>query len=369
MANSLIDELERALSAGNETQRFEMLSRITDLFLADADRLSADQINLFDELLTKFATVIEAKARAKLAGRLSGVSNAPVGVIRTLAFDDDIEVARPVLRDSGRIGDPDLVANANVKSQQHLLAISERKSLSEAVTDVLVTRGDPQVARSVAKNASAQFSFTGFRALVRRAGGDDNLATLVGLRPDLPRKQMLQLLDAASAKVRAQLLAQNPDSGSMVQNVVDEVDGAIRNEISKSSFNYAAARTKVQALHRSGKLSEAAIGQFADERLFEETAIGMSLLCEVGTDVAERALLSPSSEVLLILAKIAGFSWETARTLLLLKTAGRGMPPHDLDDALASFSRINVGTARKVLGFYNMRSEGFAAAVPGLGAR
>jgi hypothetical protein len=52
-----------------------------------------------------------------------------------------------------------------------------------------------------------------------------------------------------------------------------------------------------------------------------------------------------------------------------MKASDRALSPRDLDDALTSFSRLNVGTARKVLGFYNMRSEGFAAALPGRGAR
>jgi hypothetical protein len=62
---SLIEELERALAAGTNPQRIEMLSRITDLFQASAGRHSADQINLFDEVIAKLANAIEAKARAK----------------------------------------------------------------------------------------------------------------------------------------------------------------------------------------------------------------------------------------------------------------------------------------------------------------
>ena len=363
--NSLVAELERALSSGTDAQRIEMLSRITDLFLADADRFSAEQINLFDEMLTKFVTVVETGARARLAGRLAPVANAPTGVIRTLAFDDEIEVARPVLRESSRIEESDLVANATTKGQQHLLAISERKALSEAVTDVLVMRGDPKVAQSVAKNANAQLSFAGFRALVRRASGDDDLAAAVGSRADMPRQQMLRLLDAASAKVRARLLAQDPDSTGVAGNAIAEEQATTRTEVSKSSFNYATARPKVEALHRAGQLNEAAIVQFARDKQFEETVTGFSLLCQVGTDVVERALLVPASEVLLILVKLAGFSWGTAKTVLLMKAGDGGISPHDLDVALASFSKLNVGTARKVLGFYSKRFEGLPAAASG----
>jgi uncharacterized protein (DUF2336 family) len=339
-----------------------MLARITDLFVADAGRYSAAQINLFDELLTKLATVIETQARAKLAGRLASVSNAPTGVIRTLAFDDNIEVARPVLRESGQIGETDLVANANTKSQQHLLAISERKALTEVVTDVLVARGDVKVAHSVAKNSDARFSYAGYRLLVRRSNGDDDLAGIVGTRPDVPRQHLLRLLDVASAKVHARLLAQNPQSGDEVQNVIVEVDGSIRSEIAGTTFNYSTAQPKVEALHRAGQLNEAAVAQFAREHKFEETAVALSILCQVSIDVVERAILSPGPEILLILVKIAGYSWATAKIILLLKASEDGMSPRDLDDALASFGRLNVGTARKVLGFYNMRSEGLTPA-------
>ncbi len=103
---SLIDELERALSAGTNAQRITMLSRITDLFVEGASRYSAGQINLFDEVIVKLVTAIEAKARAKLSSRLAPVHNAPPGVIRMLAFDDDIEVARPVLTMSERLARP-----------------------------------------------------------------------------------------------------------------------------------------------------------------------------------------------------------------------------------------------------------------------
>lgn len=358
VANALIAQLERSLSSGSDAQRLEMLSRITDLFLADANRFTPAQINLFDELLTRFVSVIESDARARLAGRLAGVSNAPAGVIRTLAFDDDIEVARPVLRDSDQIEDGDLVVNANTKSQQHLLAISERKKLSEAVTDVLVTRGNPQVAQSVARNPNAQISFAGFGALVRRANGDDDLATAMGSRADMPRQHMLRLLDAASAKVRARLNEQAAPAGREAPS--REAAGGAVGEVSQAAWDYSAARPKVESMHRAETLDEASIARFARERRLEELVVGLSLLCEVNTDVVERALTSPSAEVILILLKIAGFSWATAKAVLMLKAGG--MAPHDIDQALANFSRLNVGTARKVLGFYNIRTEGFTAA-------
>jgi uncharacterized protein (DUF2336 family) len=77
--------------------------------------------------------------------------------------DEHIEVAGPVLVRSARLADDDLIRIAERRSQQHLLAILGRASLGEAVTDVLVRRGDRDVAHAPAGNAGARFSEHGSR--------------------------------------------------------------------------------------------------------------------------------------------------------------------------------------------------------------
>jgi uncharacterized protein (DUF2336 family) len=352
---SLIDELERALASGNDAQRNEMLLRITDLFIAGANRYSVDQIGLFDEVITKLATAIEAKARVKLSIRLADVPTAPHGVVRMLAFDDNIDVARPVLKDSERLDESDLVATANSKSQDHLVAISERKSLSEAVTDVLVTRGDRNVVHTVARNAGARFSDAGFRLLLKRSSGDDALAVHVGSRRDLPRQHFLQLLEQASVTVRTRLAAENPTAAATVEGVLTEVVGGIRSETRKFSSQYATAAADVGRLKQEGHLGEAEVYKFARENRFEETTVALSMLCSVELDAVERALQDRGHEIALIPAKLAGFSSTTAKAILLLKTADRGISAQDLDNALRTYEKLQIQTARRVLGFYRAR--------------
>ena len=57
-----------------------------------------------------------------------------------------------------------------------MFAISLRNHLSEAVTDVLVERGDQLVLMSTVKNRSAKLSNAGFSILVQRTEGDEGLA-------------------------------------------------------------------------------------------------------------------------------------------------------------------------------------------------
>jgi uncharacterized protein (DUF2336 family) len=69
-----------------------------------------------------------------------------------LACDDAIDVASPVLTQAERLDTETLIECARTKNQEHLLAISRRKALPEALTEVLVERGDQQVVLSTAKN-------------------------------------------------------------------------------------------------------------------------------------------------------------------------------------------------------------------------
>jgi uncharacterized protein (DUF2336 family) len=360
---SLLDELETTLASGSSSRGIAILTSVTDLFINGAQRFSEDQIGVFDDVMARLMVRIEAKARAKLAQRLASIANAPSNVIHLLASDDDIEVARPVLTRSERLGEHTLVATANSKSQQHLYAITQRDALSEAVTDILVERGDRDVVHAVVKNRGARFSDAGFRVLVTRSDGDDALASEVGMRGDIPRQHFLMLLEKASSVVRARLAAENPQASTTIDGVMAEVVGGIRDEIRNSSPAFAAAEVAVERQNRIRRIGETEIYQYARDRKFEETAIALALLCDTPIDVVERALLDPGAEIVLILAKVAGLSSTTTRAVLLLRAADRGMSTEDLERALMSFNRLQPETAKRVLGFFRTRAKTPAAPV------
>jgi uncharacterized protein (DUF2336 family) len=353
----LLEELEAALSTGTFDRCNEILVSVTDLFIDGAPRLSEDQIGVFDDVMARLVNAIEAKARSKLSDRLAPIANAPLNVIHLLAFDDDIEVARPILTRSARINEHTLVATASSKSQQHLYAIAQRDSLSEAITDILVERGDRDVVHSVVKNRGARFSDSGFRTLVNRSSGDDALASEVGMRNDIPRPHFLMLLDKASNAVRARLVAENPQASTDIEGVVAEVVGGIRNEVRNASPAFAAAEAAVERQNRIRRIGEAEIYQYARDRKFEEAAIALSIMCDTPIDVVERALLDPGAEIILILCKVAGLSPSTTKAILLLRAADRGMSAEDLEQSLISFNKLQPDTAKRVLGFFRTRTK------------
>src|SRR5580692_3332746 len=175
---SIIAELEEAVRSGSSAKRISTLRQVTDLFLRDADRLNEDQVKVFDDVLCHLVARVETRVKAEVSARLASVDNAPLGVIERLASDDQIAVAGTVLANSSQLATSTLVEIAKTKGQDHLLAISGRTDLPEAVTDVIVDRGERKVIRNLASNASARFSDTGYQGMVAHAEADEELTVL-----------------------------------------------------------------------------------------------------------------------------------------------------------------------------------------------
>lgn len=104
-SENLLEELQSALSHGTVARRVETLRRVTDLFVNNAVDYSDDHIRVFDDVFQCLMEQIETSAKALLADRLAPIPAAPPKIIRTLALDEVIEVAGPVLTKSERLDD------------------------------------------------------------------------------------------------------------------------------------------------------------------------------------------------------------------------------------------------------------------------
>jgi uncharacterized protein (DUF2336 family) len=357
MRTSLILDLESAIQSGSPERRTNTLRRITDLFVLGAPSFGRDHIEIFDEVIGRLADRIEASARAELAARLAPIPNAPLRVIRALADDDVIDVAGPVLSGSARLSDDDLVRAATQKGQEHLLAISQRQRLSEAVTDVLVQRGDTQVVRSVVDNDGARFSDRGFGILVQRSVDDDVLAERMGRRRDLPRRHFEALLRSASQAAKKRIAATNPGRAAEVEEAVAAVAKRLAAENQPPARDYSEAKRTVSALAAARKLDGSAIEAFARDKKLEELIASLSMMTRLPLEQVEKCLLDDGmdADLSLILARAADISWSTTKLLMLLRAQGRGLSPQDLEDAKVRFEKLQVATAQRVIRFHLVR--------------
>jgi uncharacterized protein (DUF2336 family) len=353
----LLSEVENAMASGSLTRRGTIVRHVTDLFIVGSAQCTESEIALFDDVLIRLAVEIEVSARALLAVRLAPIGNAPPRIIRALAFDDEIDVASPVLEQSERLDDASLVENARKKGQEHLLAISRRRSLSEPITDVLVERGDRQVALSTAENRGAKLSALGFTGLVRRSEGDDRLAACVGSRPEIPAHLFRELLAKASRSVRAKLEAAHPGARREVGQLVAEVAGRIEAEARAGAADYAGARAGIDALHGRDQLDDRGIEAIAKVGRLEEVATALADMSELPVEFVERAMRQERAEMILIIAKAIALSWSTVKAILCARAGSRPISGGEIAQCLASYERLKAATAQEIVRFHRMRNQ------------
>jgi len=357
-SHHFLRELNEAILRGSPESRARALWHATDILIEG--RYTEDQIWVFGEVIGRLSDEIEQAARVKLAKRLAHSDNAPFNVVMILASDNSIDVAGPVLKYSQRLDTMSLVTSAKTKSQPHLLAISKRSSIPSEVTDVLVTRGNREVVRSVASNNGACISDFGFLQMIKRSEADGILAEHLGLRKEIPRHMFQQLIAKASDVVKRKLERERPDLVDVIETSVTEVTGKLHSKFGPATKGYFAAKRLVTAQHQYGNLNENSILEYARSHKNEEVTVGISLLCSLPVDVVERALVHSNSEMTLILARALGFGWETAMALLFLGAKDHRIPAGDLNDMKEEFARLNIETSRGVLRAYQSRRNATA---------
>lgn len=358
---SLIAEIEDTFASGPADKQADILRRVTDLFLAEADSYSDEHIGLFDGVISRLAEKIEVRARAELAHRLAAASNAPPNTVRMLARDPSIEVAGPILSQSTRLTDEDLLAIAGEKKQDRLLAISKRATISETVSDALVTHGDREVVLSVTQNAGARISDFGYGELIDRSINDEVLAICVATRKDIPRGHFNMLIAKASEVVFEKLAASNPNAVYEVHRVLTDITGQ-KPDALPTKRDYREAAAKFDIIRRSGAAIDPIVREFATQGRFEETVAALSTLSGAPIKLVESVMNDgrPDSDFVLILAKAAALSWPTAKQICILRRRSFSLSSPAQDAARRNFDRLLPDTAKRLVRFYNERHSALA---------
>jgi uncharacterized protein (DUF2336 family) len=357
---SLIDELEDAIAKFDMRHRAAAMRRLTDLFMTNSSGFSEEHIAMFDDVMSRLVAAIDSSARAEFGDAIAKHPNAPPKTSRILALDDEIKVAGPILSHSKKLDQATLIESAKTKSQDHLYAISLRDSIGEAVTDILVERGDEKVVMSAAANPGAQFSDFGCSALATRSRTDCDLALRVWMRSDIPRQHLLSLFAAASEEVQKQLEIADRRKVELYRYLVAQAKNQIQTKMREGSSSYATARRYVEPLHRSGELSEVHLLAFAQDGKFDEVTIAMSLLCDLPIEQIERAIVHQQTDHLLVLAKAIGLSWGTTKAILLMRG---GNSEASLETYCGTFAKLQARTAISAMQFYRLRARAEAELV------
>src|SRR5262249_44757987 len=210
-------------------------------------------------------------------------------------------------------------------------------------------RGNSEVARKVAVNTGARFSQNGFATLVKRAGKDDVLAEATGKRADIPPQLFEQLLAKATETVKAKLMAARPEAAEEVQRTLGNLARELQSD--RPTRDYSEAQHLVQLMNREGRLSEAAVLEFARTGKFEEAIAALALRCSAPIDIIDRLMQGNRIDALLIPCKAAGLAWPTTRAIIRLNPIHSTTTEDAFDAAKQDFNKLSMTATQRVIPF------------------
>lgn len=347
-AVALIAEFEKGGERRSPARWSEILRQITSLFLLDTHRLTDPHILLFDEVFVQLIDRVDSEALAFLSDKLSGLSAAPPHTMQRLAFHDDILVAGPALRRSNRLTDGDLVKIANLRSEQHMLEIASRQTISAALSDELVARGELSVLGKLTENLGVKFSENACAVLVARAKHNETLAEQLVRRSDLPSELRRQLA-AKVADDRTRYLQRAP---SILQG---KIQTAVATTVARVELpvpthaHYATATAKMVELSRKGNLNDRSVNGFAVKREYVDVVAALSLLSGAAVEVILPLLQTAELDGLVVACKAARLNWSTTLMIVRHRPAATVIAEKELEQAKAVFDELSISVAQRTI--------------------
>jgi hypothetical protein len=347
LPNNLVSDLEKAITT-RSAEAGGMLQQITDLFLVNVGHYTPEQLELYDDVLIELVAKVEVAARAKLAERLAPLKGSPTNTIRTLALDNAIEVAEPILSQSHALDDATLTRCIAINKQEHLLAIATRYMVSETVSNRLIATGNNKVLGTLASNPGAVISDPSFGILVQKSENDDWLSECVAGRKDIPTHHLRQLLSKASEIVRRRLLEVIPEVSKIIQEILPVNAPPISNRTSGPLMDYKAAERLVKARG----VSEAIVNEFAKEKRLPELMLSIAQLSGLSVYEIERLFSVRWTSPVAIILKAIGFHLRTIDAIYLSRLSDGEAIQNDLIQTKAEFIALRQPTAERILRFF-----------------
>src|SRR5262245_44586725 len=357
------EQLTQIAAERSPEKRLELLHKVTDLYFEGFGSHSASEAFLFNDIMEKIVELFSRDMKRQVSASLAVLPDFPTNIVKSFAKDEDIEIARPVLRNALSLTEDDLVHLAERGSQAHLTAIAGRATVPEKVTDVLIDRGDRKVVHAVTANHGARFSLQGMDRLADKAADDVDLRELLVERPDLSPRAVEKLLPLVSESLMMKLAERGYDlNGAMPPDMIQAL---------RQRFTAALKTRKEDIFHVSAVIEAIRAGRATlDEsaRLLAESG----RLLDVGTLLAAFARLEQDHvfnliyrgqlQTVLILSRSLELSWPTVDAMLKIRAAKQRAPYRSDSTVQRDYEAVDLAVAQRTIRFLRVRQVATAQA-------
>jgi uncharacterized protein (DUF2336 family) len=257
MRSSLTQEDIRRLVRGDSPEdranaAHKICRRIDTMELSEEDKVSAQQIM---ELL---ANDTAALVRRSLAVTLRNSPKLPRDIALKLAKDIDA-IAVPILKNSPVLTDEDLVELVLAGSPEKQVAIAERATLSEGLTEVITLYACKPAVHAATLNEGASFSDDAYEGVLRRFANDDDIKGALVQRPVLP----LHITEKLVTMVTGELFDRLVNKHELPPQLAIEIAAGARERATLDLVEQAGLSSDpprfVQQLHLNGRLTPSLI--------------------------------------------------------------------------------------------------------------
>ncbi|MFC3079894.1 DUF2336 domain-containing protein [Phenylobacterium terrae] len=351
----LHDLIDLAKEESSERRR-ELLRNVTDLFFTTEAERNGQEMDLFDDILSQLSSEMEEAVRVELAGRMAQAEAPPLGLLRDLARDQSIAVAQPVLAGSNALTEDDLLAVARTRGQEHLRAISQRETVSQAVTEAIVERGDDQTLGVLLRNEGAELSREAHEIVVDRAAENPDLHEAVVGRQSLPPDLLNEMYFVVEARLRDKILERNAEMDpAALEAALAAGRKAVATRHGSLPPDYAEAEKAIRSLRVRGAVTPPVLAGFLRNRETTKFLVALSDMAGIDFQTARRILEKRELDALSIVCKAAGFDrslFLTFAVLILDRDAnamGRAREYGEL------YETLPVEAAQRTIRFWRMR--------------
>ena len=346
---ALVADLTSLVLEPTSEKRVELLRRITDAYIDRADKCTAAERYLFNEVVSKLIEKVSASARATTSAKLAQLPSFSAELAGKLAKDANIDVARPIIRDYKGLPEHILLDVAKTGSQAHLSVIAGRPVVTPPVSEVVVARGDDKTVKILAANRGAQFSDFGMQSLIDKSEDNADLQALIVAREGLPLTAISRLLPLISDELAGRLR----DVSLRVDDVAVEKhlgDWAIERQHNVHRTDAYIKGVKSGDLNLNDVIREVV----ASGRLLDATTVLASVL-ELDRFFTFNTIASGKIQSALLLLRAVELSWPAAEAFINLRTAKAGILEYEAPPTREDYFVIDVGAAQRVVRFMKVR--------------
>lgn len=353
---ALLKELPNRTSS--EARR-ELLREVTDSLSGKNGAPSAEESAELDRIMASVASEFSTQVRAEFA-RLIASSNAHFRQAAERFAMDEIEVAAPVLRHSETLSEDVLLKVVAEKSQAHMMAVTQRSSVSSRLSHALVERGGDAVVSSLLGNEGADIADKTYDMVMERADGSPLLQAGLVRRKSVPLDLLNQLYLKTEASLRQEIMAKfGQVETAELEKAFERSRFRLTNRYRQLPQDIVAARKSLAALEAKRQLVPATLAGLLREGAASRTTflLAFAKLADVEFEVIQRAVDGPDLDMLALLCRGAGFDRGLFVTLAVaLDTSGGGLAK--AQEFADLYESVPVQAAQRAIRFWKVRTGG-----------